>query len=76
MLTCVLSVHQYWQEIRKPKSKFFSTKSVIWPNSRYGHAGSVIGYLHVMMMGGYTYPNIGESWLFNLNTNTWTKVSY
>ena len=48
-----------------------------WPQSRYDHATTIISDLHVMMVGGYSGGiTIADSWLFNIDTKTWTKVSY
>ena len=48
-------------------------KSVNWPQTRQDHAATIISDLHIMIVGGSgTY----DSWLFNINTKTWTKVSY
>ena len=44
-----------------------------WPQSRCYHATTIISDLHVMMVGGF---GTSDSWLFNIDTKTWTKVSY
>ena len=38
----------------------------------------MISDVHVMVVGGRDkhYNNIADSWLFNIDTTTWTKVSY
>ena len=68
MLTWVLST-QHWEKINEPLPK-----SVNWPHSRHYHATTIISDLHVMMVGGYP-STLGDSWLFNIDTKTWTKVS-
>ena len=72
MLTRILST-QHWERISEPLHK-----SVNWPKSRLGHATIVISDLHVMMIGGMdkSLKCIADSWLFNIDTKTWTKVSY
>ena len=55
-----------------------------WPQKRVFHAITIISDLHVMMVGGcprtfngfYGLDTIPDSWLFNIDTKTWTKVSY
>ena len=49
-----------------------------WPQSRFYHATTIISDLHVMMVGGIdeSYKDIADIWLFNIDTKTWTKVSY
>ena len=48
-----------------------------WPQRRYSHTITIISELHVMMVGGYSGRSvIADSWLFNIDTKTWTKVSY
>ena len=49
-----------------------------WPQSRRYHATTIINDLHVMMVGGIdeSYKIIADSCLFNIDTKTWTKVSY
>ena len=64
---------QHWEKI----SKTF-LKSWNWPQSRLGHATTIISDLHVIMVGGHYgfISTIADSWLFNIDTKTWTKVSY
>ena len=49
-----------------------------WPQSRWGHATTIISDDHVMMVGGEykLFSAIADSWLFDIDTKTWTKVSY
>ena len=49
-----------------------------WPQSRWLHATTIISDLQMMVVGGIdeSYKAIADSWLFNIDTKTWTKVSY
>ena len=48
-----------------------------WPQSRDSHVTTIISDHHVMTMGGYSGGiTIADSWLFNIDAKTWTKVSY
>ena len=53
-------------------------KSMNWPQSRQCHAAIMISNVYIIVVGGRDkyYSNIDESWLFNIDTITWTKVSY
>ena len=53
-------------------------KPMNWPQSRQCHAAVMISDVHIMVVGGRDkyYNKITDSWLFNINTTTWTKVSY
>ena len=64
---------QHWQRFRQPH-----LKPKNWPPSRQCHAAVMISDVHVMVVGGRDkhYNNIADSWLFNIDTTTWTKVSY
>ena len=72
MLTRVYST-QYWEKISEPLPK-----SVNWPKNRYSHAAITISDLHVMIVDGDDglLSTIADSWLFSIDTKTWTKVSY
>ena len=64
---------QHWQKFRQPL-----LKSMYWPQSIQCHAAIMIGHVHLMVVSGQDkyYNIIDESWLFNIDTTTWTKVSY
>ena len=49
-----------------------------WPHSRQCHAAVMISDVHIMVVGGRDkyYSNIDDSWIFNIDTTTWRKVSY
>ena len=64
---------QQWQTFHKPLERPMN-----WPQSRQCHAAVMISNIHIMVVGGRDkyYSNIDDSWLFNIDTTTWTKVSY
>ena len=53
-------------------------KPMNWPLCTQCHAAIMIDDVHIIVVGGrdkYS-SNIADSWLFNSDTTTWTKVSY
>ena len=49
-----------------------------WPQCTQCHAAIMLDDIHIIVVGGrdkYS-SNIADSWLFNSDTTTWTKVSY
>ena len=72
MLTRI-SFTQQWQRFRQPL-----LKQMNWPQCTQCHSAITISNIHIMVVGGRDkhYGNIDDSWLFNIDTTTWTKVSY